>query len=699
MNALLDGRLVQMLPDAALRGTLLLAAALAATALMRRAPASQRHLVMLAALAGVLLLPIAAAVVPAWRVLPADASPAAVFRPRVDAAAPARTAAGMAPKPHRAEPAGSVIRTGGVLAAPVEASAAAPAAPVAVDAPAPRLRLRDVALLAWLAGVLILGVRLVVGVAAVWRMERRCVEMTDERWTGLTDRLSRRIGLGRIVRLLRADRSTVPMTWGAFRPVILLPPEAEGWDEGRRAAVLAHELAHVRRWDALTQWIAHLAVTLFWFNPLVWMAAHRLRQEREHACDDAVLAVGTRATEYADHLLTIVRSLGSAPGPAAALAMARPSQFEGRLLAILDGATPRRPVSRALAAATAVLALTCVVPLAALRAAEPARAGSRGMPIEERARTFGSAGEAAAFLLRLVRDPATPPMAMEEVARASRRITADGERVRVLNAVIDRDDVEATGLSLTLASAGEMRSQPLLTAFLRRVARERPVADGAVCDAFFAALERVRAPADVHAVLEGVLQQPELDVAVMEKVIRVGAARLDAAGLRTLLGTAALRKPVRGQALDAYTQAAARLRDPAARRAALEAVRIAAAAADTARCVVGCDARWGAQMEAGELEYEYHQDEPDSTYVRIDARNALLSWRDGASEVDLRPGGVVTLRERTAAGVESVVELREDGDGGVIRSYRVGGQARPWDAAAQRWYEAANQHLYRHIKR
>lgn len=103
-------------------------------------------------------------------------------------------------------------------------------------------------------------------------------------------------------------------------------------------------------------------------------------------------------------------------------------------------------------------------------------------------------------------------------------------------------------------------------------------------------------------------------------------------------------------------------------------------------------------MLAGEVELQYHEAQPDSTFVRIDARNALLSWRDGASEVDLRPGGVVTLRERTPAGVETVVELREDGDGGVIRTYSVGGQARPWDAQAQRWYHAANQHLYRHMK-
>jgi hypothetical protein len=138
--------------------------------------------------------------------------------------------------------------------------------------------------------------------------------------------------------------------------------------------VLAHELAHVRRWDTATQWIAHVALALFWFNPLVWVAARRLREEREHACDDAVLSIGTVPVHYADHLLDIVRSLGSAEGPAAALAMARRSQFEGRLLAILDGATPRGGVSRGLGFAALVMAAAAVLPLGALRAALPAAA-------------------------------------------------------------------------------------------------------------------------------------------------------------------------------------------------------------------------------------------------------------------------------------------------------------------------------------
>jgi hypothetical protein len=96
-----------------------------------------------------------------------------------------------------------------------------------------------------------------------------------------------------------------------------------------------------------------------------------MREEREHACDDAVLSIGTRPVEYADHLLNIVRSLGQSEGPAAALAMARRSQFEGRLLAILDGATQRGGVTRGLGLAALVVAAAAVLPLAALGAALP----------------------------------------------------------------------------------------------------------------------------------------------------------------------------------------------------------------------------------------------------------------------------------------------------------------------------------------
>jgi beta-lactamase regulating signal transducer with metallopeptidase domain len=715
VNALLDAPVLGLGADAALKGFLVLLAALAATTLMRRASAASRHLVWLAALTGVLLLPLAAAVVPAWRALPQPSAlipPATLFAgARTSAASPAGVADAASPALQAAEPV-SLIKSNGVVAAPRDASAA-PAPRVERPAEAGAggaLSWKQVAMLVWLVGAAILLVRLLGGLLAVLRMERRASELDDERWTMLTDRLSRRMRLGRIVRLLRGPTSAVPMTWGAFRPVILLPAEADAWDEDRRAAVLAHELAHVRRWDALTQWIAHLAVALFWFYPLVWVAARRVREEREHACDDAVLAVGTRATDYADHLLTIVRALGSAPGPAAALAMARRTHFEGRLRAILDSATPRGPVSRTLTVATSIFALTFIVPLAALRASEGAPETEDVEPrsIEGRARALGTDAARRDFLLRLVGDLALPPMALGEVARASGGIGSDAARAPVLDALLERDDLGASALALAIESAAGMRAQTALAAFLRDVADARPVADGLVCEAFFGALDRLRDPRDLRPVLETVVGQPGLDVAVLEEALRV-ATRLDDASLRVVLATAISAQPVKGQARPAYLQAARRIRDAAWRAEALAALDAEDAAlakrtaaidsipADSAVHVVGGNPEWKVQMLARQAELEYHEEQPDSAFLRLDARNARMSWRDGASEMDLHAGGYVHVRE-TRDGVETEVQLREDGRGGVIRVFRVAGAVRPWGAEAQHWYERVNQHLYEHLK-
>jgi beta-lactamase regulating signal transducer with metallopeptidase domain len=700
-----------LVADAALKGFLVLLAALVATTLMRRTSAASRHLVWLAALTGVLLLPVAAAVLPAWRALP---SPSELIPPasalsaeripaaQTDGRAAADAAAAAGPV--------SSFKSNGVAAAPMDGSVAAPATSVrtspAVVQDADPLPWKSIALVVWLAGAAVLLARLFGGLLAVWRMERAAGELDDDRWTTLTDRLSRRMRLGRIVRLLRGPTSAVPMTWGAFRPVILLPAEADAWDEDRRAAVLAHELAHVRRWDALTQWIAHLAVALFWFNPLVWLAARRVREEREHACDDAVLAVGTRATDYADHLLTIVRALGSAPGPAAALAMARRTAFEGRMLAILDGATPRGPVSRTLAVATSILVLTFIVPLAALRASQGEPEGTDPpLSIEARARTLDSDAARRDFLLRLIGDGGLPPMALEEVARASGGIRGDGARVQVLEALLERDDLGASALALAIESARGLRARTALAAYLGKVADERPVADGLVCEAFFGVLDRLRDPGDLRPVLETVVGQPALDAAVLEEALRVAAA-LDDASLRVVLATAAETQPIVGQARPAYEQAAARIRDAAWRAealAALDGEDLEAASdslpADSSRVRrgVGRDGEWKAQMLARAAVLTYHEEQPDSAHLRVDARNARMAWRNGASEMDLRAGGYVHFRE-TSNGVETEVELREDGRGGVTRTFRVAGAVRPWDERAQRWYERINQHLYEHLR-
>jgi len=121
----------------------------------------------------------------------------------------------------------------------------------------------------------------------------------------------------------------MPMTWGIRRPAILLPAEADNWTAEWRRDVLLHELAHVKRHDFLIQLMAHFACAVYWFHPMVWLAATRLREERERACDDHVLRAGATPSTYASHLLDIARGLRAARArpSLASVAMARPAQL------------------------------------------------------------------------------------------------------------------------------------------------------------------------------------------------------------------------------------------------------------------------------------------------------------------------------------------------------------------------------------
>src|SRR5690348_16174424 len=165
----------------------------------------------------------------------------------------------------------------------------------------------------------------------------------------------------------------MPMTYGIVHPVLLLPSSARSWPVWQRRHVLLHELAHVRRYDCLTQRFAQIACAVYWFNPLVWIAATRLRVERELACDDQVLLAGARASDYATHLLEVARTLRPPRATRlASVAMARPSQLSGRLLAVLDERRVRSRVSRRTATTLAVATLALVLPLSAFRAVSPA---------------------------------------------------------------------------------------------------------------------------------------------------------------------------------------------------------------------------------------------------------------------------------------------------------------------------------------
>jgi TonB family protein len=99
----------------------------------------------------------------------------------------------------------------------------------------------------------------------------------------------------------------VPMVAGLFWPVILMPRSADSWSSSQRAAAPKHEQAHVERHDLWTSLVAHFARVIYWFHPLAWVVASRLRQEQENACDDAVLCSGFEPAEYDEALIATAR--------------------------------------------------------------------------------------------------------------------------------------------------------------------------------------------------------------------------------------------------------------------------------------------------------------------------------------------------------------------------------------------------------
>jgi len=363
--------MIAILADAFVKATILLLVAAAGTLVLRRSSAAMRHLVWALACAGVLVLPVASALLPDWRLLawPSLEMPVG-FKAEQTAGEPLTASSPRAVTGANPAPSAGVVETHAIAAATV-----------ADDAVRFRLTTDWTALVfpIWLSGVVVVLLLVALGMARIAWLDRVTQPAQDESWLLLVEQLSRKLGLTRSVRVLQAQAPAMPMTWGIRRPAILLPAEADDWSDERRRDVLLHELAHVKRHDFLVQLIARVACAVYWFHPLVWLAATRLREERERACDDHVLRAGATPSAYATHLLEIARGLRAAPATSlASVAMARPAQLATRLIDVLDARRCRDTLSPRSALPAWIGAIAVVVPLAALapRVAEPSAARS-----------------------------------------------------------------------------------------------------------------------------------------------------------------------------------------------------------------------------------------------------------------------------------------------------------------------------------
>ena len=224
----------------------------------------------------------------------------------------------------------------------------------------------DLLWLAWVGGSVALLLLLAVQGARLWRLARSAQPLIDEDWQRAADAVARSMRLTRRAVLLQSSSVAVPVTWGLRRPVVLLPACATGWSQERAQAVLAHEFAHIGRGDWCVHVLAEIVSAVYWVNPLVWIAKHGLCREGEQAADDVVLQLGVEGSDYATHLLDIVRAVHVSErlwSPTVAMAG---SDLERRFKALLSARANRGGVTRRTMVVAAALAGLCALPIAVI---------------------------------------------------------------------------------------------------------------------------------------------------------------------------------------------------------------------------------------------------------------------------------------------------------------------------------------------
>lgn len=239
----------------------------------------------------------------------------------------------------------SVSQTAANWAAP----AAVIASPLSASPLQPNLLLWLVE--AWFGGVVIFSLRAAGGFFVVERMRRKHAQPVSERLLEKCLELQRSIGIARAIRYCECLRVESPAVIGWIRPVVLFPVAVlTGLSDEQLAALIVHELAHIRRLDYFVNLLQVAAETALFYHPAVWWLNKRIRAERENCCDDVVLAVCGNAVEYA-RALTLIEERRQAP---AMVMAANRNPLLSRVMRLLGVNSPARGIRSAGVAASAL---------------------------------------------------------------------------------------------------------------------------------------------------------------------------------------------------------------------------------------------------------------------------------------------------------------------------------------------------------
>jgi uncharacterized protein (TIGR03435 family) len=176
-----------------------------------------------------------------------------------------------------------------------------------VDVTSPGLRAwLPLVVLLWIAGVGVLLLRLLGGWWRIHRLHRTSRMATPSIWTDAAGRIAATLGLSLRFRVVDSPLVDTPTVIGWVKPMVLLPVAAfAGLSPSQAEAILAHELAHIRRHDFLVNLLQTFAETVLFYHPAVWWLSSRIRAEREHCCDVVALSVCGDAVSYAEALVEL----------------------------------------------------------------------------------------------------------------------------------------------------------------------------------------------------------------------------------------------------------------------------------------------------------------------------------------------------------------------------------------------------------
>jgi len=211
----------------------------------------------------------------------------------------------------------------------------------------------------WIAGVVVLQLRLLGGWWHVRTLHRVALTAPPSDWQTRVASLATRLGLRQLVHVVEARAVDIPSVIGWWRPVILLPLGAlAGLSPAQADAILVHELAHIRRHDYLVNGLQHVAETLLFYHPAVWWISRRVRVEREHCCDAIVVQMCGDPVDYAAALVEL--EAGRSARPALAVAASDGSLVQRIRMMLSARPTHRRPLADALVTALVVAVLVVV---------------------------------------------------------------------------------------------------------------------------------------------------------------------------------------------------------------------------------------------------------------------------------------------------------------------------------------------------